>query len=255
MNFIDRDLKEKKFRLKQDSFRIPESLHGHFPWPFQGVEILESGQAYIWLEEDDKVEIDYDLAKFIIFALRLRIEELQKGVTNISSSLKRKLIELSNCHRTLLSAIGLEFINNRENDFGGKIIKEFFWKNRNRSYQIEKLNLANVKQAIIKTPAKKFPLCLNFFEKDSDKIEEVHSVIVLGVSRKGCIICFHKDGPGRGSRVELTDLGDILQYYSSTNKLTLIPESDLRKYLGKIRIFAQEDINLKKSFKNGTMKG
>lgn len=228
--------------FKADSFGFGAEAKKTLFFPNQKVVLSENGQAFVSLEDDDELEIPYEIARFILFALKLRDKEVRINYQNLKSETLKRLIMLSNCHRTMLVALGFNFKDVLNNDFGSAIIDKFFKKNT--KLKIEEKKLDELESSVLRKRKKTFPLSLNFFRQSifqSGQLEAFHSALVLGVSKNGKIICFHKDGIGDNNQVELTDLEQVIQASSDRGEsnATLVSQKNVSNIFDDIRKFAK----------------
>lgn len=248
---MEKDL--PKYRLKDETIGIPLEYQHSFELPDQGVELTSNGHAYVWLSKDLRLEVEYDLARFIAFALKLKFRELRLGFgreenKSDKKSITKTLIELSNCHRTLLAIIGFQFADLVENNAGGDIIDNFFLSNP--EIQTRAVTRFNIFSELNKTDQQDFPLVANIFVNQNDKSssQSRHSFLVLGKTQEGEYICFHKNGIGENNPVELTSLNQIiktdLSQYDTDRFCTLAPISNVDQYYEKMVNFAR--MNLEK---------
>lgn len=194
---------ERQFRYETEKVK-------DLAYPNQGVRLVDN-RAFVALDgQENELEVSYSLGRFIYFALSLRKKRDEvSSFDEIISERLRNLLSLSNCHRTMLVAIGYKFKDVLDDNFGISILLNYFNHN--------KITITQLEEKIMKSLPSEFPISVNLFSPqtgDLTSVEPIHSFVILGIDNKGRILCFHKDGYNDDDKVELTDIQDILKDYA-----------------------------------------
>jgi hypothetical protein len=98
-----------------------------------------------------------------------------------------------------------------EQNFGSDIVEKYF----GTPDHLTPNKQGSLETEVRKLPLEAFPLSVNFYYFDPrqglKKADSSHSLVVLGISNSGKIICFHKDGIGDQRDVELTSLDKVYE--------------------------------------------
>ena len=125
---------------------------------FPSIELKKTGKAFVSLEAGEFLEVPYNIARVILFALKIKEKENRIGFSNMDEKeyfkKLRKIIELSNCHRALLFTLGFSFDDLRDNDSSSDIVENFFMGQGDISAQ--RINVQNIELEIKQRKKSKF---------------------------------------------------------------------------------------------------
>lgn len=129
------ELSKGSYRRFSKTFTPFEERDHNTFYPHQGVSLDKNGNSYVWLDKNKKVKISHEIARRILFLLKISSERLRRYEKN-NFGLTKKLVHESNCFKSVLFLLGvpLSFLEVATRD-GGQAIDQLFAR---KIYSLEK---------------------------------------------------------------------------------------------------------------------